>query len=544
LISTFGRSGKKLLVAAVAATVGLASVAALVPGVAGATQTVTTQRYAGTNRYGTSAAVAAAAFPGGSNNMIVASGENYPDGLAAATLAGAVGGPVLLTAKNSLSQETSNAIGSIDGGAAGPGTIWVVGGTAAVSDNVRAQIKALGYSGSNFKEIGGATRYETAAAVAASAAGVQANVPYNGLRTAIIASGQNFPDALSAGPVAYINKMPILLTQTASLNSSTKSALTARSIQQVLIMGGTAAVSQATSDAIAAMGITVVRVAGVDRFDTAYQLAKLESKAVGLGGFGFESGPGVTTLDPTGDAGVDQIVLASGLNFPDALSASPLAGIRQAPILLMASAPEKTKQFASENSATLDNVAATGGTGVIPDADLTTVKDSATAKTPTATITASQGGNSFKVVFSEDVPTNVSNPASYLRNNNPLPAGTVVTGYNSITKTATVTFPSGTVLGAGDTITVSPAASKICTTDSTPRCVAPTSVSVATDTTKPTATLKAFTGSSQLFVIFSEPVSTSTGDPAKDFGAGDVSGGISMTQYQPNVFKVAVAPPA
>ncbi|MEN3272925.1 MAG: hypothetical protein V7636_1686, partial [Actinomycetota bacterium] len=552
MISTFGRSGKKLLVAAVAATVGLASVAALVPGVAGAAQTVTTQRYAGTNRYGTSAAVAAAAFPGGSNNIIVASGQNYPDGLAAATLAGAVGGPVLLTATGSLSQETSNAIGSVDGGAAGPGTIWIVGGTAAVSTNVRNQIKALGYSGANFKELGGATRYETAAAVAAAAAAASANVPFNGLRTAIIASGQNFPDALSAGPIAYVNKMPILLTQTASLNSSTKQALTDRSIQQVIIMGGTAAVSQATADAIAAMGISVVRVGGTDRFDTAYLLATLESKSLATGGFGFDDN-GNAALDPTADAGVDQIVLASGLNFPDALSASTLAGIRKAPILLMASAPAKTKQFASEHSNTLDNVAATGGTGVIPDADLTDVKTSSTTTTPTATITAPEGSRKITVVFSENVNTvQAQNPANYQLRSGALPANTTLV-YTSLTKTLVITLPGAAApLATNDLFTVLGGVVGSATTPQ--RFVPTTNFTVANDTTPATATLRAAVNNPtcapsatcrQVTVVFSEPVTTNdTPNTAGAFDPGDVTsnGGQTTTggvkTLAPNAFQV------
>src|SRR3712207_1457604 len=61
---------------------------------------VAESRIAGADRYSTAAQVALATFAPDLDNIIVASGENFPDGLAASGLAGAVDAPVLLTASN------------------------------------------------------------------------------------------------------------------------------------------------------------------------------------------------------------------------------------------------------------------------------------------------------------------------------------------------------------------------------------------------------------------------------------------------------------
>src|SRR5207237_4081610 len=88
-------------------------------------------------------------------------------------------------------------------------------------------------------------------------------------KTAIVVSGETFPDALSAGPASFAGKLPILLTTAASLSPEAKEALTDLAIKAVLIVGGTASVSTATEKQISDMGITVTRLSGTNRSDTA-----------------------------------------------------------------------------------------------------------------------------------------------------------------------------------------------------------------------------------------------------------------------------------
>ena len=69
--------------------------------------TVSTTVVAGTDRYDTARLAALAAFPTGATNAVLASGQNFPDGLAAADLAGALGAPLLLTPSAALDADTS-----------------------------------------------------------------------------------------------------------------------------------------------------------------------------------------------------------------------------------------------------------------------------------------------------------------------------------------------------------------------------------------------------------------------------------------------------
>jgi hypothetical protein len=191
---------------------------------ADAAQVVTVTRTSGPDRYATAAAVALADFPVAERpvaNVILASGENYPDGLAASSLAGAANAPVLLTQTNSLPAVTASALASLQ-----PTTVHIVGGTAAVSAGVRAQLTGLGYT---LNEIGGPTRYETAALISQFMRTTVAPVgTFGGQRTAIIATGLNWPDALAGGAPAAAGNHPILLTGN-TLHPATSAELTAAS---------------------------------------------------------------------------------------------------------------------------------------------------------------------------------------------------------------------------------------------------------------------------------------------------------------------------
>jgi putative cell wall-binding protein len=461
---------------------------------------------------------------------VLASGKNFPDGLAAATLAGALNAPVLLTDPDTLPAVTATEMKRLDDGVVGPATVYIVGGTAAISQAVRTAITSSGYT---LNETGGADRYATAAAVATKAAGIATSTTWNGLRTAIVATGQDFPDALASGAVAFNYKMPILLTPTASLGSDASTALTNLGVQQAIIMGGTAAVATATETAIQAKGISTVRIAGTDRAATAAALATREVTATGSGGFGF--------------AGT-QVYLASGLNFPDALSSASLAGGAGAgggniagPILLTASLPAATSSFLTTFNKVVAKITALGGTDAVAAADLAAAKTAATLTAPTATIVTAQGSRKITVTFSEAVTAaSAQNTANYTLNNGALPGGTAAV-LDSSGKVATITIPDASpALAAGDVIGVT---AGVVTADA--RTVTPTTFTVPADVTRPTATIKAATNGTQThaFIVFSEPITTDTAGNANAFDATDVSGSTSgvatsIFQWTPTTFQV------
>lgn len=152
--------------------------------------------------------------------------------------------------------------------------------------------------------IAGANRYATSAAVAqAWPAGVS---------TAYVASGLDFPDALTAAARSGVRDAPLLITDPASLSPETAAALTRLRPGRIVVVGGTSAVSAAVASQLvgyAGSGV-VQRVGGADRYQVAANMAA------------------------NYPANVPRVYLASGQDYPDALSGAALAAHQGAPLLL------------------------------------------------------------------------------------------------------------------------------------------------------------------------------------------------------------------
>jgi len=450
-------------------------------------------RLAGADRYATAAAVSAATYPGaGRNDVILASGVNFPDGLAAAGLAGTVDSPVLLTDPTSLPSVTLNELARLTSGTAK--RVHIMGGTAAISASVRAQLASLGYT--VVENYNGANRYDTAAKIATAIGPTNiGGIGLAGLRTAILATGNVYADALAAGSLSAAAKLPILLTDPSALPTETAAALTSLAIKQVIIMGGTAAVSAAVATSLTGMGITVVRQAGVTRADTAALLANyIDANAAG---FGFNK---------------TRVVIFNGYqSFADGLSAGPHAGKLGANLIPVSDtvvAPEAAA-YLSANKATVVLVQAIGGTAVIPDTVFTSAITAAQITTPTATISAAAGATSFTVVFSEAVNPATVIPAAFQVLSATSGAPTAVTPLGSTNTTFLVTVPGP--LSAGDIVRLAQGAAPIATGLSavvTPggTNVGVSTLTVAADTTRPSVTLTGATGLSSFTATFSEAI--------------------------------------
>jgi len=327
-------------------TVGLLAGALTVAGVAiapnaGATTNVTTLRLAGTTRYGTAAAIAGHTTFASPKSAIVATGENYPDALAASTLAGAhAPTPIVLTQSTTYTADAKTALLALKG--KGVTSVTIVGGTSAVATSVEESIKADGFT---VTRVAGTDRYGTAAAIATEANTTSPAATVNGVKTALIATGANFPDALAGGPAAYAFKMPLLLVND-TVPKATSDALTALGIKNVQILGGTSAVSDTVKAQLDALtGSASGRLAGTNRFGTAAAVGNYEISSLGFG--------------------AAAAVLATGNNFPDALAAGPLGGANSAPIVLTASLPAESQAFLQSHSSTISNLFVSGGTAVI-----------------------------------------------------------------------------------------------------------------------------------------------------------------------------------
>lgn len=461
MITRTPRASKRIL-AAIAAAGIIASTFAIASPVQ-ATQTVVEARIGGLDRYATSAQVAQATFAAPNANIILASGLNFPDGLASAGFAGAANAPVLLTDPNNLPGVTQNALGAIFGSSATK-TVHIVGGEAAVSAAVAAQVTALGYT---VNRISGANRYETAAAIATfqstlAPVGITtvAGVP---LRTAFVATGENFPDALSGGAPAFSGKHPILLTATASLPASTSAALTSLSVQRVVLLGGEAAVSAAVATEIAAIGtgIRVDRISGANRGATASALASLVVASLANGGFDFYGANASAACLGAGVTPANIALIVSGAGFADALSAGPHAGVCKAPILIAGS--PSTATFLTANTAKVGVVRAIGGAAAVSAESLTAAAAAATVGTPTSMLAINEANPVIKVDFSTAIAT-----AGSVKVNNGgelcgatatvLPAGALAAGTcylitaNGVT---TLYTANGANLAVGDTVVAS-----------------------------------------------------------------------------------------
>jgi putative cell wall-binding protein len=371
----------------------IASVLALVATPASAGATVTLKRYSGIDRYATSALAATGAFTTGTNAVVLVSGENFADGLSAAGLAGAVGGPVLLTHPTTLLGSTANSIGALDTGSASAAsklTVHVVGGVNAVSEDVVTSLTGLGYTVSR---VSGADRYKTAVAVGDKIRSMTTIGSVVSKTTAILVSGSGFADGLAAGGLAYQLKLPVLLTDGTSLTAETSAFLDSEvnPAARVLIVGGTAAVSAAVATEVEALknslvAIDVDRVSGADRYATALELAKYRAKAAVLGG-NAET--------------VTNIMLVSGESFADALSSAAKAGATATMTLLTASTglDSASDAWIATKYATVTNVFVTGGTSAVSTAAATAAQSAGVTIKVTSTMTAVKNATCVKVVY-------------------------------------------------------------------------------------------------------------------------------------------------
>ncbi|MEA3502618.1 MAG: cell wall-binding repeat-containing protein, partial [Actinomycetota bacterium] len=199
---------------------------------AGYTTTGTVTRLAGSNRYATAAEISKSKFSPGVPVAHISTGLNFPDALAASPAAALNGGPMLLVDPSSIPSATAAELSRLR-----PGRIVIVGGTAAVSAAVESQLAK--FTTGTVTRLAEANRYATAAEI--SKAKIAPGVPI-----AFIATGLNFPDALAGGPVAgYSGKgvSPILLVEQNAIPSATRAELTRLKPHSIVILGGSAVVS-------------------------------------------------------------------------------------------------------------------------------------------------------------------------------------------------------------------------------------------------------------------------------------------------------------
>jgi putative cell wall-binding protein len=191
--------------------------------------------------------------------------------------------------------------------------------------------------------IAGADRYETAARI--SADGASTSPPQ--AQTVLVASGASYADALGGAAAGAASAAPLLLTDPQSLPDATATEITRLHPTDVFVLGGTGAVSDAVADAIRALGPSVTRIAGANRYETSAMIA--------------------TTIFSNG---ASEAMLATGLDFPDGL----VAGAIGHPVLLLPRADDVPAQIPDAVAAlSVTVLTIMGGSAAVSDAQASAV---------------------------------------------------------------------------------------------------------------------------------------------------------------------------
>ncbi|MEY9861039.1 putative cell wall-binding protein [Catenulispora sp. GAS73] len=296
------------------------------------TQPVVSRVFGG-DRYGTSVAVSQRqwATAGSAKGVVLATGRTFPDALSGVPLAAHIHGPLLLTDTAAIDAPTLAEISRV----LGPDktkTVYILGGTNAVSREVENAIVHLGY---HIQRFAGTDRYDTSRQVAAS---------FGPTSHVVVATGANFPDALSAGPLAAAENAPVILSADATLDRAAASFVASHSAVEAV--GGQA------RQAVQALNIVTKPVEylyGLTRYETSARVAAAVAAASGH--------------RPAG------IGIASGTNYPDALTGGAFAANADEALLLTdpQTLQPPTAADLQTDASTLSGVTVFGGPAAVSD---------------------------------------------------------------------------------------------------------------------------------------------------------------------------------
>jgi len=284
------------------------------------------ERIYGNDRFGTSVKVSQELFTS-SNHVVLAHGTSFADALSGTTLANYLNAPLLLTQKEVVPSCVLQEIERLS-----PFKVYLLGGEGIISDQVK-EVLERDYQ---VERLSGANRYETSIAVA--------DEIYNrgSISQILIASGEDFPDALVSGNAASYINAPLLFTQKDSLPTSVKNFLTETSNPTLYLVGGEGVISKEVFTSLGEYG-SVIRIAGSDRFDTCLM----------VNNYFFDN------------QSVLSLVVATGLDFPDALVASVLSGQNSSSLLITGKNLSQSMENYLNSCSSVDKIYLLGGESVI-----------------------------------------------------------------------------------------------------------------------------------------------------------------------------------
>lgn len=157
----------------------------------------------------------------------------------------------------------------------------------------------------NVQRVAGDTRYDTMSELISKVGGWSAS------DKVILASGANYPDALSASALAGVHDAPIILTDPAELSSKAAATIKQLRPSTIYVVGGPSAVSNAALQAANNIcGSTTLRLYGSTRYETSLEILRQCNSSS------------------------DTVIIATGANYADSLSISPFAYVTKSPIVL------------------------------------------------------------------------------------------------------------------------------------------------------------------------------------------------------------------
>ena len=258
-------------------------------------------RIAGNNKIETVNRIALTGWPHGTETVIITRSDNFPDALAGVPLAKKYAAPILVTDPQELDISVIDVLNTLK-----PTTAIILGGEGAISQTVEAQLREVLYWTEDITRIAGENRFETAALIAKE-------FPKESM--VAIATGMDFPDALSLASAAAGADMPLLLTSTDEVPEATLQALQELQPIGIYLAGGESVISakvvEHLSQATGIAGEHIIRLHGNNRYNTSVNIAER---------FYPETGG---------------IYLATGQDFTDPLAAGALAASKRAALILV-----------------------------------------------------------------------------------------------------------------------------------------------------------------------------------------------------------------
>lgn len=285
-----------------------------------------TKRIAGENRYKTAIEISKKIYKN-SDTVVLANGYKESDSLAVVPYAKSLDAPILFTKANKLEKEVLKEIERL-----GVKKIVIIGGNKSINESLEKDLKK------NFEveRISGKDRYETSVKIAEKLAKADKKVD-----KITLINGKSLVDSLSICNIANNDTNPILFVEKSSINDKAKNFIKKYNVEKSLIMGGSDSLEKAIENELKTENIETKRIAGKNRYETSILLAKqsLDNKK--------------------------EIILVSGENYADALSAGPYV-IKNKAVLVLANRQnaEEIKSYIKENQ--INKVTIIGGENSVP----------------------------------------------------------------------------------------------------------------------------------------------------------------------------------